>query len=132
MNTDHLLSEQGPTTSGLVADRVDVDQILKGAGNDAELAFELITMFQEDLPATLENLQTAIGEEDLEIVTRLAHSLKTPLGMFGAVEARDQSHKLELAAKESAVTQLEDMFSELYTELTAVSRELKRVRLDSM
>ncbi|HIE99059.1 MAG TPA: Hpt domain-containing protein [Fuerstia sp.] len=130
MNTAQLSLEHSHATRRSAADRVDADQILKGAGNDAELASELITMFQEDLPTTLENLQTAIAEEDLEIVTRLAHSLKTPLGMFGAADVRDQAHQIELAAKQSEVTGLEDMFGELLTELTEVSRELQSVQFD--
>ncbi len=130
MNTDHLSLEHRPATSQPAAGRVDVALILEGTGHDAELASELIAIFQNDLPATLENLQTAIAEEDMETATRLAHSLKTPLGMFGAADARDQSHKLELAARQSEVTGLEDMFGELFTELTEVSRELQRVQLD--
>ena len=130
MNTDHFSPEHRPAPDQQAADRVNVDLILKGTGHDAELASELIAIFQEDLPTTLENLRTAIAEEDLETATRLSHSLKTPLGMFGAADARDQSHKLELAAKQSEVTKLGDMFGELLTELTEVSRELQRVQFE--
>jgi HPt (histidine-containing phosphotransfer) domain-containing protein len=130
MNTNRFVLDQETVAGQSVAHRVDVDHLLEGVGDDTELATELIDMFQEDLPSMLENLKTAIAEEDLEVVNRLAHSLKTPMGLFGATDARDQSHKLELAAVESEATStsvLVEMFGQLSTELTEVSRELQGV-----
>ena len=132
MNTNHLLPDNGSTAGPSLASRIDVEHMLQGVGNDSELAAELIDMFQEDLPSMLENLQAAITGEDLEVVNRLAHSLKTPLGLFGASDARDQSHKLELAADQTGATSfpdIEDLFSSLRTEITEVSRELQHVQL---
>lgn len=131
MNTNHLLPGHGTFASPPVASRVNVDHLLAGVDKDPELATELIDMFQEDLLSMLANLQTAIAEEDLEVVNRLAHSLKIPMGLFGATDARDQSHKLELATVESEATStsvLEEMFSGLRAELNEVSEDLQRVQ----
>ena len=132
MNTNNLVVDREPAAGPSSASRVDVDHLLEGVGDDPELASELIGMFLEDLPSMLTNLQSAIAEDDLEVVNRLAHSLKTPMGLFGAADARDQSHKLELAAAESGATsasELQEMFVRLRTELAEVSGELLRVRI---
>ena len=132
MSTSQPLIEDNDSGCQTASNRLDVDHLLKGVGHDAELAAELIEMFQEDLPTMLANLQAAITEENLEVVKRLAHSLKTPMELFGATDARDQSHNLELAAVESegsATSVLAEMFSGLRTELTEVSRQLQDVKL---
>jgi len=132
MNTNNFVLDQETVAGTSTASRIDVDHLLERVGDDPELASELIGMFLEDLPSMLANLQSVIAEDDLEVVNRLAHSLKTPMGLFGAADARDQSHKLELAAAESGATstsELQEMFVRQRTELAEVSGDLLRVRI---
>ncbi len=103
--------------------------ILQNTGNDAELATELIEIFQTDLPDTIQQLEDAIRNEDLEVVSRLAHSLKSPLMMFGADESKEQSHKLEVVAREQEDDQIEETFRQLKQSLADVSRSLESVNL---
>lgn len=105
------------------------ETILDNTGDDIELAEELIEIFQDDLPQTLQQLVDAIGEEDLDTVARLAHSLKSPLTMFGAETGKEQSHRLELAARDGQSESMQTEFQNLRTTLTMVSDELSGLKL---
>lgn len=110
---------------------VRASQILRGTGNDRELASELIELFQHDLPTTLRKLESAVADEDLDTVKMIAHSLKSPLLLFGAVSACDESHKLEVAARESKTALVPPLYANLCSHLTAVSAALAEVDLSS-
>lgn len=120
-----VMTDTQPTSSAAISRAT----ILENTGDDIELAEELIEIFQDDLPQTLQQLVDAIGEEDLDTVARLAHSLKSPLTMFGADTGKEQSHQLELAARDGQSESMQTEFQNLRTTLTMVSDELSGLKL---
>lgn len=103
--------------------------ILESTGDDLELAHELVEIFQDDLPQTLQQLVDAIAQEDEQLVSRLAHSLKSPLTMFGADTGRNQAHQLELAAQSGRRQDMTSGFEQLRSTLRRVSDELAELEL---
>lgn len=103
--------------------------ILDSTGNDLELANELIEIFQTDLPTTIQQLEDAIRDENLELVARLAHSLKSPLMMFGATAVRDDTHKLENVARDGITGEIIPVFQTLRHRLAEVSELLESMEL---
>lgn len=125
-SSDRKCQQPAPASdAGSRSGPIDEHIILHNTGADRELAAELIGIFENDLPTTLKQLEEAIAREDLETVHRLAHSLKSPLMMFGATTACDQSHKLESAAGEPETAKLSPMFELLRAELKEVSAALR-------
>jgi len=64
---------------------------------------DVIESFLEDTPLLIMDLKTAMEREDLAEVERIAHSLKSSSGIFGAKEMMDLCRGVELAARGSTM-----------------------------
>ena len=67
-----------------------------GPGLDSLLA-KVIPVYLRELPGRLENLDTALGEEDADTFARYCHGLKGTSKSIGAVELAEQCSRYELA-----------------------------------
>ncbi len=59
---------------------------------------ELVSTFCEDVPLSLQEMEAALCSGDYETIARLAHSLKSSSGIFGAYPMVKQCKLVELAA----------------------------------
>ena len=53
----------------------NVDEFLERVDNDQVLLRELLTIFKEDFPRTMQSLETAVTAQDLKSCARLSHTL---------------------------------------------------------
>ncbi|MFH1914764.1 MAG: Hpt domain-containing protein [Pseudomonadota bacterium] len=75
----------------------DEQRFVQSLAGDMELAAELINAFLEDSPERSESLGAALGRNDADQASKLAHSLK---GMCGVVRSTENAH-LALAIEEA-------------------------------
>ena len=86
---------------------LDLGQARENFGRDEALLHEIATVFIEDVPMIVAELEEACARQDIATVQRLAHSLKGLCATFGAEPARTYAQGIECNAatqRESAVT----------------------------
>ena len=98
----------------------DYDRALQFVGGDEKLFHDLILLFVERKVQLLESIQTAINEEDPQLLDDAAHAYKGAVNHFSAKSIRDIAFRLESKGK------AEDMSGahELFTRLVELSDEL--------
>lgn len=98
----------------------DLEESLAMVDGDRELLKEVVDLFEEDLPARLEELNASLTEHDAETCKKTAHSLKGALGNFHCREGMAVASKLEEAAGQDDWLRA----AELTRTLTALSQAL--------
>ncbi|MHB1033361.1 MAG: Hpt domain-containing protein [Pirellulales bacterium] len=68
-------------------------------GGDPDLA-EIVTMFVDEMPERIENLETRFKTHDFENLQRAAHQLKGAAGSYGFNEVTPYAARLETAVRE--------------------------------
>src|SRR6266481_5501371 len=68
---------------------------LTRVGGDAELLCEVIGLFLDDYPHSLEKIREAVNAGDPSAVEQHAHSLKGSVSIFGAKDALEAAFSLE-------------------------------------
>ena len=69
---------------------------------------ELITLFLTDAPKLLAQLQQGLAHQDIEVVQRAAHTLKSNSATFGASELSALCAELESQAKAGSISGAEE------------------------
>ncbi len=64
-----------------------------------DLFNELVSMFLEDAPLLLQEVENALRAHDPFTLQRQTHALKGAAATIGAIELKDAAHELELASK---------------------------------
>lgn len=80
---------------------IDIRSVMLRFGFDAELLREIATMFGEDAPVRLDELQTAVEHEDRSAVRLAAHALRGMAANFGAERAVRAAARVEELATRS-------------------------------
>ncbi len=75
--------------------QLDESVALSRVGGDVELLREVIGLFLDDYPQSLEMIRDAVARGDQSGLERHAHSLKGSVSTFGAQEAFDAALALE-------------------------------------
>ncbi len=81
-----------------------LEQLMELVGDDKDALAELIHSFLEDTPTLLANMHQAITTNDMELLRRAAHTLKSSARDFGAIPLSQLSQKLEAHAKNKTQT----------------------------
>ena len=66
---------------------------------DPTFLVELIDVYLNDSPALIEQMHIGLDNDDIELVRRAAHSLKSNSASFGAIRLTEVSRELEMLAK---------------------------------
>jgi two-component system sensor histidine kinase/response regulator len=110
----------------------NLTELLERVDNDQELLRELLNIFKEDFPQTIQSLQSAVNAKDLKNSSRLSHTLKGMLSSLGATRAAAAAAKLEAlssagetASMEGALNALEAEAHRLLPELEAYMAEVR-------
>jgi two-component system, sensor histidine kinase and response regulator len=113
----------------------NLGELLERVDNDQELIRELLTIFREDFPRTLQSLVTAVSAGNLVNSAALSHALKGMLASLGvtraAAAAKIEKMASALAEKESlraAFDALRNEAARLMPELKAYMTEVPRCR----
>jgi HPt (histidine-containing phosphotransfer) domain-containing protein len=113
----HSLRER---EEGGVEEPVDRAALLERLGDDVELLQDLVTMFLEDYPRSVEEIETAVRAQDPAQLRRSAHFLVGTLSNFSAREAQAAAHALELRGNTADLADAE-------ADLRALGRALARL-----
>jgi signal transduction histidine kinase/CheY-like chemotaxis protein len=93
------------------------DDVLARVCGDRDLLNEMIRLFAEEAPKTLERLRDAIDARDAEAVRQAAHSLKGAASNFGAGDLVDAARALETAGRNSRLDEADRLWRELAAEM---------------
>jgi two-component system, sensor histidine kinase and response regulator len=107
--------------------QLDESLALSRVGGDADLLREVIELFLDDFPNTLENIRSAVAAQDATKIEHEAHSLKGSVSTFGArrafeaaLELEKQGRSKDLRGVENSLRQLEDALQALVPELQLI------------
>jgi CheY-like chemotaxis protein len=96
----------------LAEDLVDWAQARARVAGDEELLAELIGVFFEEFPRSRRQLAAALESGDAVAVGRLAHTLKSSFGHFGAAQAAAAAQRLETAGQTGTLAGAADLLGE--------------------
>lgn len=115
-------SEAAVGFGGEAAPRIlDWGEALSNCGNDWDLLREVLTMLQQNWPAYLADLHVALGEGDVSLLGRRAHSLRGTASTVAAGELTRAAQRLEEAARDGEL-------SRASTALDTLSEAMDRLR----
>jgi len=103
---------------------IDTTNGLYRVGGNKRLYTDLIRKFFENNINTVENIKTAVRNDDKELSVRLAHTVKGVAGNIGAVELQLVAAKLEALLKEDSPEEYEAVISEFDQKLHQVLKEI--------
>jgi len=108
-----------------VIDATTFNELKQMSGED--FINELIDAFLDDGPNMLNNMQTALRDEDVESFRRNAHSLKSNATTFGATELAAQAKELEYMARNNNLD-VGDRLEKLNLAFSEAAEDLKGMR----
>ncbi len=112
----HSDAPEPPTTTadGLPDDPlIDTEKGLQYSDNDPEFYRELLAMFAEEVPRSIERLTAAMNEENTALYTTLVHGLKNNARGIGADHAADICYTAEQTARSGDIGKLRKMHSDV-------------------
>jgi len=97
---------------------------------DKEVVFNIIDLFEKELPGRLEKIQLNIQEMDFEAIAFNVHSLKSITVTFMATEFAELIRTMEEMARHNRPQGLPELFEKLTTTSRELVRELNEIRLE--
>jgi CheY-like chemotaxis protein len=102
------------------APAINLNDALQAVNSDRGFLADLAAQFTRDYPASKANLQAALDRQDWQQVERIAHSLKSVVGIFCANKAAALLQKLEDAAERRGLTEAEVLLPHVLMEMARV------------
>jgi HPt (histidine-containing phosphotransfer) domain-containing protein len=100
-------------------------ELLDRVDHDQELLRELLTIFKEDFPRTMQSLEAAVAAMDLKNSGALGHTLKGMLSNLGGMRAAAAAARIErLAAASAENVQLREALDALRREAVTLLPEV--------
>jgi signal transduction histidine kinase/DNA-binding response OmpR family regulator len=100
---------------------LDLPAALRIVDGDPNLLLDLVTMFLEDHPKAVAELEDAINREDASCTERLAHSLKGAVATFGAHTAYSLAYELERCGHQRELAHAASILQQLQHELRRIA-----------
>ena len=120
------LSEANQQMSSEIAELCfDKAKFLNQLGDDHELAQLVANAFIDDIPKQIKILKTSITEQDQELSTRQAHSIKGASANVAASILQEMAASMEDMAKEADFKNLQKNLPSLQEEFDKLECELK-------
>jgi HPt (histidine-containing phosphotransfer) domain-containing protein len=102
-----------------------LDKLREMADGDEDFILSVVTVFLEEVPQDLEDLEKAIAEGDYENVYMLAHKIKPNVDLLGMEQTRSIALEIETLGKNSEnKDQIEARFPLLKKDILQVISEL--------
>ena len=125
MNTE-LTGEGVPLSAQLR--QLDESLALSRVGGDVELLIEVIDLFLDDYPSTLEKIKSAVASGDANALEQHAHSLKGSVSTFGAGRAFEAAFELEKRGRAGDLTGAQEGLLRLEQALESLRPELESLQ----
>jgi HPt (histidine-containing phosphotransfer) domain-containing protein len=107
------------------AEAFDRERTLANVDGDMELLKEVVSLFLEEYPKTLEEIRDAIDGGDPHRLNRAAHALKGSVGNFGGRNAFDTALRLEMMGKNRELGGAKAVYSFLAEEVERLGKALE-------
>ena len=108
--------------------KLDEAVALSRVGGDVELLREVVGLFLDDYPQSLEMIRDAVARGDQSGLERHAHSLKGSVSTFGAQETFDAALALEKQGRTGDLADAQGGLHRLEQALAALSPELEALQ----
>ena len=109
--------ESGSPSPPPDGDVLDLEQLMGRVAGDHELLLDLIVAFRQTAPGYLAAIDRALGQGEVEAVSRTAHTLKGSVGALAATAAYRAAAKMESAGREGDVEAARGMRASLGLEI---------------
>ncbi len=105
----------------------NLDKINEMAEGDEDFINSVISVFLEEVPQDLSDLEIALTEGNHEKVYQLAHKIKPNVDLLGMEQTREAALQIETLGKNAAnMSEIEKVFPVLKTDIEQVVSELKK------
>ena len=105
----------------------NLDKINEMAEGDEDFVNSVISVFLEEVPQDLQDLENALAQNDYEKVYQLAHKIKPNVDLLGMEQTRAAALEIETLGKNSAnISEIEKVFPILKKDIDQVVSELKK------
>ena len=121
-------TESKPFSTEQQLHQLDESVALSRVGGDVELLREVVGLFLEDYPQSLDLIRDAVARGDQSGLERHAHSLKGSVSTFGAQEAFDAAQVLEKQGRTGDLSSAQTSLERLEQALTALRPELEALQ----
>ena len=103
-----------------------LDKINEMAEGDQDFINSVVSVFLEEVPEDLSALETALEENNYQMVYRLAHKIKPNVDLLGMEQTRAAALEIETLGKsESNMEEIKRIFPSLKNDIHQVVSELK-------
>ncbi len=104
-----------------------LDKLNEMAEGDDDFILSVVTVFLEEVPQDLEDLEKAIASGDYENVYKLAHKIKPNVDILGMDQTRAIALEIETLGKDEAnMDQVREKFPALKKDIHQVISELHK------
>jgi HPt (histidine-containing phosphotransfer) domain-containing protein len=103
---------------------VDLSDLLLRLENDIDLLGELVSIFKEEFPTLLRELQESIAREDIKKIEVTSHAMKGMLSGLSATRAAAIASQVEQMARDGKSSGLADSLTALEREVDNMLPEL--------
>jgi HPt (histidine-containing phosphotransfer) domain-containing protein len=104
-----------------------LDKLNEMAEGDDDFVLSVVTVFLEEVPQDLEDLEKAIAEGDYESVYKLAHKIKPNVDILGMEQTRAIALEIETLGKDKENKDIiEARFPALKKDILQVVSELRK------
>ncbi|MCW3070278.1 MAG: histidine kinase [Bacteroidetes bacterium] len=105
---------------------IDLEYLKQIANGSDEFILQMITVFTEEIPGEVENLQNHLKNKDWNALRATAHKMKPSYSFMGVKELEDIVHSVEeYSGNESHLEELPGMVSNIYSITNEVISELQ-------
>ncbi|NHF58070.1 Hpt domain-containing protein [Flavobacteriaceae bacterium TP-CH-4] len=104
-----------------------LDKINEMAEGDQEFVQSVISVFLEEVPTDLQDLESALEDKNYEQVYKLAHKIKPNVDLLGMEQTRAAALEIETLGKSEAnMSEIEKIFPVLQKDIAQVVAELRK------
>lgn len=112
--------------NGLEYDSDKIEDFMRLGGKS--FTVRMIDLFFVSASAQVQNAETGTARGDGEAVARAVHSLRSSAGNFGAAGIVDLTRRIEAAAIESRIEEIDPLVAELRERFDRMCRNLETVK----
>ncbi|MDJ0838350.1 MAG: response regulator [Acidobacteriota bacterium] len=109
----------------LIVGSADLNYLLEILDGDADMMYDLVSVFVTDMPAQLQAVEDAIGSGDPVRVRRSAHTFKGSVSNMGAPLITQKAFDLEKMGSSGKLDGAKPLFESMKTEADALYHSLK-------
>lgn len=109
----------------IAKDVINKEELLERVANDYDLLSELLSVFSQELPKQMQEIEMAIDDQDCEKLRTSVHRLKGAVGNLAAEEAYELAAKIEQFASQGDLTSAIYFYPHLKKQLRFVLESIK-------